>query len=93
MDCVRAHLTVSGTVQGVCFRAFTREEARALGLSGWVRNLPDGRVEIEAEGPMDRVQALIAWCRQGPPSASVDDVDVSFGDPKGEAGGFAIRRQ
>ena len=93
MDCIRSHLIVSGIVQGVCFRACTREEASALGLAGWVRNLPDGRVEISAEGPMDRVQALIAWCRRGPPSASVEDVDVSFGDPRGEAGGFVIRRQ
>jgi len=63
-----------------------------LGLSGWVRNLPDGRVEVVAEGPTDKLGTLISWCRQGPPAARVDGVDVTYEEPKGDSGGFWIRR-
>ncbi len=69
------HLVVRGRVQGVGFRWFVREAARAAGLSGWVRNNRDGSVEIAAEGPADRLAALRAEVRRGPPGATVSAVD------------------
>ena len=92
MEPARAHLLVSGRVQGVAFRASTADAARRLGLRGWVRNLPDGRVEAEAEGGRPAVEALVAWCRRGPPAAQVDDVTVTWGEPRGGLAGFEIRR-
>jgi acylphosphatase len=91
MDRVRARLIVSGLVQGVAFRAATVNEARRLGLSGWVRNLPDGRVEAEAEGERAAVEALVAWCRVGPPAARVEDVSVTWAAHGGSLGPFTIR--
>jgi acylphosphatase len=88
----RASITVSGRVQGVAFRAYTREEATILGLSGWVKNLPAGTVQVVAEGDRDKVEALIDWCREGPPAAQVDGVEVTWESPRGEIGGFQIRR-
>jgi len=88
----RAHVVVSGRVQGVCFRGAMQEEARRLGVSGWVRNLRDGRVEAEAEGERGAVEALVAWAHGGPPSARVDVVDVEWFAPRGEGGGFVVRR-
>jgi acylphosphatase len=88
----RASVLVSGRVQGVAFRAYAREEAMFLGLSGWVKNLPGGAVEVVAEGDRDKVEVLIDWCREGPPTARVDDVEVSWEAPRGEIGGFHIRR-
>jgi acylphosphatase len=87
----RVHLTVSGRVQGVAFRASAAEEARRLGLRGWVRNLPDGRVEAEAEGAREAVERLVAWCRRGPPAARVDDLTVAWGEARGELPAFEIR--
>ena len=75
---------VAGRVQGVYYRASTQEQARALGLRGWVRNLPDGRVELRAQGTRGRVEALLAWCRKGPPSARVASVDVDWEAPDPE---------
>lgn len=69
-------ILVSGRVQGVFFRDSCRQEAHRLGLSGLARNLDDGRVEVIASGEEDAVAELIAWCREGPPHASVDTVDV-----------------
>ncbi|RME35652.1 MAG: acylphosphatase [Gammaproteobacteria bacterium] len=69
------HYLVSGRVQGVWFRASTCERARELGLPGWVRNLPDGRVELVAAGPVERLKALEEWLWQGPPMARVTGVD------------------
>ena len=88
----RASILVSGRVQGVAFRAYTREEAMFLGLSGWVKNLPGGAVQVVAEGDRDKVEAMIDWCREGPPTARVDDVKVNWEVPRGEMGGFHIRR-
>lgn len=68
---VRARVLVSGRVQGVWYRESCRQEAERLGLAGWVRNRSDGRVEIEAEGPRQAVDALVAWAREGPPRAVV----------------------
>jgi acylphosphatase len=88
---VRAHLIISGMVQGVSYRASARYEARRLGLSGWVRNRFNGTVEAMAEGPRDMVQAFIDWCRQGPPSARVSDVQVDWSEAGGEFDGFLIK--
>ena len=68
---------VSGRVQGVFYRASTAERARALGLTGYAKNLPDGRVEVLACGEEEKVQELCDWLRQGPPAAKVERVDVS----------------
>ncbi|KAB2961765.1 MAG: acylphosphatase [Candidatus Methylomirabilis oxygeniifera] len=87
---VRAHVLISGRVQGVCFRAYTVDEATAAGLIGWVRNTPDGRVEAAFEGEQLAVEAMIAWCRNGPPVARVSNVEVVWGEPQGEQG-FGIR--
>ena len=73
----RVHVYVSGDVQGVGFRAFTQECADELGLVGWVRNLPDGRVEAEIEGPADRVANLVEKMRHGPSHARVTKMDVT----------------
>ncbi len=86
----RAHIWVSGRVQGVWYRASTVEEARRLGLRGWVRNLPDGRVEVVAEGPREAVERLISWCHQGPPLAVVEEVKVVWEPYSGEFSDFSI---
>lgn len=72
----RQVLVVRGRVQGVGFRASCAAQARRLGLDGWVRNLADGSVQVLADGPAAAVEALISWCRHGPPLARVDDVAV-----------------
>jgi acylphosphatase len=87
----RVHLLVSGLVQGVCFRQFTVDEARRLGLAGWVRNLADGRVEVEAEGARDALLRLVEFCRRGPPAARVDDVEIAWRAFGGDMGPFATR--
>ena len=75
----RVRAVVRGRVQGVAFRAATLDQARRLGgLSGWVKNLPDRSVEVLAEGARADVEALLAWCRHGPPAARVDDVQVTW---------------
>lgn len=91
MAAARVHLVVSGRVQGVFFRQSTADTARRLGLRGWVRNLPDGRVEAEAEGERAALETLVEWCRRGPPAARVDDLEVGWGEPRGGLGPFAIR--
>jgi acylphosphatase len=90
-DRERAHVHVSGRVQGVFFRETTREKAEDLGLAGWVRNLPDGRVEAVFEGPPRDVREMVRWCEQGPPSAAVEDVEADFGEPKDDLRGFEVR--
>jgi acylphosphatase len=87
----RAHAIVTGLVQGVGYRASTAHEARALGLAGWVRNLPDGAVELEVEGPPADVAALLAWCDRGPPAARVKRVAITDLAATGETG-FEVRR-
>jgi len=86
----RAHVIVHGSVQGVFFRAETRDRARSLGLGGWVRNAPEGTVEAVFEGDDDRVDSMVEWCRRGPQGAQVDDVEVKWLAPEGE-GTFSIR--
>ena len=85
----RALVVVRGSVQGVFFRAETRDRARSLGLAGWVRNAPDGSVEAAFEGDDDRVESMVEWCRRGPSGARVDDVEVAWVEPEG-AEGFSI---
>ena len=81
---------MSGRVQGVFFRDTCRRKARAAGVSGWVRNQPDGRVEALFEGPPGAVEALVAWCREGPPQAVVEGVEIFEADLSG-AEGFRLR--
>ena len=89
-DAVRAHVWVSGRVQGVFFRACTEDEARAHGLAGWVRNTRDGRVEAVFEGNRAAVEVMIRWCHQGSPGAVVSAVQVAWEGPQGERG-FSVR--
>lgn len=86
----RAHLYIKGFVQGVYFRWSTKEKAGQLGLRGWVRNLYDGRVEAVFEGEEDAVRRAVSWCHAGPPGAHVDEVQVSYEDPRGEPQEFAV---
>ena len=86
MSEARARVVVRGRVQGVFFRAETRDRARSLGLSGWVRNVPDGSVEAVFEGDRDRIESILEWCRRGPGFAEVEDVDVAWEEPRGEQG-------
>lgn len=89
-EATRAHVLVSGQVQGVWFRDACSEWARAEGVAGWVRNLADGRVEAVFEGAPGAVERLVAWCHEGPPRARVLAVDVTRETPVGEHG-FRIR--
>ena len=88
---VRVHVMVHGVVQGVFFRANTRRVAQSLSLTGWVSNLPDGSVEIFAEGPQKNVEHFVDWCHKGPSFARVDQVDVDWTEPTGEYDTFEIR--
>ncbi|MFH1134467.1 MAG: acylphosphatase [Pseudomonadota bacterium] len=89
-DRERVHLFISGRVQGVAFRHYTRREALRLGLSGWVRNLPDGRVEAVLEGADPEVKAMVDWARHGPPGARVDHVEIQPLTIQGRLKGFEI---
>jgi acylphosphatase len=89
-DHERAHIRVSGQVQGVFFRDSTRRKAEELGLSGWVKNLPDGKVEAVFEGPSDSVRKMVRWCEEGPQQASVENVDTDFEDPGEDLQGFEV---
>jgi acylphosphatase len=89
-DRARLHLLVSGLVQGVAFRAYTAEEAQRLGVRGWVRNLPDGRVEVEAEGERAALLGLVRFCERGPPAAQVDGVEAKWSAWRGDLGPFEI---
>lgn len=88
---MRALIRVNGKVQGVFFRQSTVEMAQGLGLCGWVRNLADGSVEALFEGERPAVEAAIAWCRQGPPRASVSSLQCDWLDGVPECTGFTIR--
>ncbi len=81
----RARVGVGGRVRGVFFRAETRDRARSLGIGGWVRNASDGSVEAVFEGRAEAVELLVSWCHRGPAGARVDDVDVAWEEPRGEA--------
>jgi len=91
MNKTRAHLFISGIVQGVFFRHYTFEQAHQLGLTGWVRNLPSGQVETILEGPKGKVDEMIKWCRHGPDSAKVTNIDIKWETADDSLKGFAIK--
>jgi Acylphosphatases len=88
---VRVHIFVEGLVQGVFFRSTTRSVAKKYNIKGWVKNLPDGRVEIVAEGREEDIKKLIEFCKRGPPAAIVTDVQIFWEEYKGEFDDFEIR--
>lgn len=90
MGLKRIQMVVRGRVQGVFFRASAQREARQLGLSGWVKNRPDGSVEIVAEGEEDQVKDLLAWSQHGPTTARVDKVETKWRSYTGEFSDFRI---
>ena len=91
-DMVRVRLMIEGRVQGVFFRASTFEQATQLGLKGWVRNCPDGSVEVVAEGERKKIDDLITWCHHGPPRAHVGNVKLQWENFQNEFQDFRIRR-
>jgi len=88
---IRVRVVISGLVQGVFFRHYARKNAVTFGLSGWVKNRPDGRVEALLEGTESQVAMMLEWCRIGPPSAQVTDVAVFREKATGEFTDFQIR--
>lgn len=91
-DKQRVYVRIIGRVQGVFFRVSAESEAKRLDLTGWVRNRPDGSVELVAEGTKARLDDLIAWCRHGPPRAEVEDVQVEWQPCTGEFPNFRTTR-
>lgn len=91
MSRLARHVRIAGRVQGVFFRAWTRDQARELGVSGWVRNASDGSVEAHLEGALDSVEQMIERMRSGPPSARVEDLKISEALVK-DLGSFEVRR-
>ncbi len=91
MAIVGAHVIVSGLVQGVFFRAYTKERARELSLDGWVKNRWDGNVELVIEGEKEKVDKIIDWLYKGPPHARVDKVEVEWEKPVGKFDGFFVK--
>jgi acylphosphatase len=89
---VRRHVLITGYVQGIFFRASTRARARELGLSGWVRNRSDGRVEAVFQGPFEAVEEMVRWCHEGPPGAQVTSVEVREEQPEPGPQSFAVLR-
>jgi acylphosphatase len=89
---VRAHVYISGQVQGVFFRASAHGEAKKLDLTGWVRNILDGQVEAVFEGDEAKVEEMVEWCRHGPDGAQVSGVDVKYENATGEFSGFIVKR-
>ena len=87
----RVHLIIEGRVQGVFFRQSSRVTALKLGLRGWVRNRSAGSVEVVAEGPSDKLDAFVEWCRRGPEAAQVVRVERMDAEPAGLPGGFDVR--
>jgi len=90
-EMAQVHVLISGRVQGVFFRASTRDEALARGLAGWVRNRADGRVEAVFEGDRRVVENMLAWCKKGPPYAYVDQVEIDWQPYQGDLEEFRIR--
>lgn len=88
---IRAHIFVSGRVQGVWFRQKTKQKAEKLGVFGWVKNLSDGRVEAVFEGNKQQVEQMVIWARKGPLWAKVNDIDISWEKYKGEFNFFEIK--
>lgn len=88
---VRAHVIISGKVQGVNFRHYTKVKASERNVNGWIKNLPDGRVEAIFEGEEKDVKEVIEFCKKGPPSSRVENVEVEWCEFKGEYKSFEIR--
>lgn len=88
----RIHLYLSGKVQGVYFRAYTKQEADALHITGWVKNTSDGRVEIVAEGEKEHIDSFLEWCREGPPQAHVSNTQIQWQNATDEFNQFSIIR-
>lgn len=91
MEKVRAKLLLDGRVQGVSFRYYTQRRAAELGLTGFVRNLSDGRVEAVFEGDKASIEAMLTWCQTGSPSARVDSIAVRYEEADGRFSGFNVR--
>ncbi|MGB9802541.1 acylphosphatase [Desulfofundulus sp.] len=87
---LRKRVYISGKVQGVAFRVYTRETAVKLGVTGWVRNLKDGRVEAVFEGEDEAVEQMLSWCREGSPHSRVEKIEVIDEPYRGEFPGFTI---
>ncbi|RJP31791.1 MAG: acylphosphatase [Actinobacteria bacterium] len=87
---VRAHVLVSGRVQGVYYRSYAVDQAILLGVTGWVRNIQGGRVEAVFEGEEDAVEKMLAWCWEGSPSSRVSAVEVEREEPTGEFTDFSV---
>jgi len=87
----KVHIIISGYVQGVCFRYFTKIEARKLGLKGFVKNLPNGDVEVTAEGNKKEINELINFCRKGPALSGVANLKIEYEKFKGEFNDFTVR--
>lgn len=87
---VRAHLIITGMVQGVYYRVTARQKARTFDITGWVKNRPDGAVEAVVEGNAENIMKSIDWCRQGPPASRVSHVQVEWEDFRGEFQAFSI---
>ena len=90
---IRVHAIISGRVQGVWFRASTKQKADELGLTGWVKNTDEGNVKAEFEGDESQVDAMIAWCWVGSPLAKVTDVKITRQQGKGKTSGFVVLRK
>ena len=86
----RAHVFIEGRVQGVGFRHFTKINAEEIGIQGWVKNLPDGRVEAVFEGPVDHLREMIDLCEQGPGASRVDNIDFEIEEASGEFSSFEV---
>ncbi len=91
MEIARLHIVIEGIVQGVFFRAGTIEESRKLGLTGWVKNSPDGRVESVFEGHIYKIEQIVEWCKKGPPGAVVRNVETNWEQVTGDYDTFTIK--
>ncbi|MBU1992934.1 MAG: acylphosphatase [Patescibacteria group bacterium] len=86
----QAILKITGTVQGVFYRAHAKEKAQTLGITGYAKNMPDGSVEILAQGERDKIEKLIEWCSEGPDASQVDNVEAEWREPQGKPEEFEI---
>ena len=87
---IAKHITVKGKVQGVFFRKYTKQKAQELNIAGWVKNTDEGDVEIMAQGNADALEKLMHWCKEGPPKAEVETVEVKDIEPQTDIRGFSI---
>ena len=87
----RVHVVISGRVQGVWFRASTRDKAQQLGLTGWVKNTSEGNVEAVFEGEEKLINEMLDWCHHGPPMAEVENVEIKKRRPSNDSDGFSIK--